>query len=153
VTRRRIVGLLVGVVFGVVLSWSGMTSPVVIRNGLLFHSAYLYEFFVTAVAVATAGQWLLRRLGVRALLTGERVTWTQDAPQRRHIAGSVVFGIGWAIGGACPGPIATQVGQGIAWGAVTMVGVITGIALYLRREAAGPAPAQARGATAVPAPR
>jgi uncharacterized protein len=157
VTRRRLTGLIVGIVFGVVLSWSGMTSPVVIRDGLLFHSAYLYEFFVCAVVVAAVGQWLLRRLGARAALTGERVTWTQDPPERRHLVGSVVFGIGWGIGGACPGPIATQVGQGIAWGAVTMAGVIVGIALALRRQPARTAPARGaaktRGATAVPAPR
>ena len=143
-TARRVAGALVGVVFGVVLSWAGMTSPVVIRDGLLFHSSYPYLFFASAVATAAAGQWLLRRLGARALLTGERVGWTPEAPQRRHISGAVVFGIGWGIGGACPGPIATQVGQGIAWGAVTMLGVIAGIVLYLRRQAA-PSP--------VPAPR
>jgi uncharacterized membrane protein YedE/YeeE len=148
VTRRRIAGGLVGIVFGVVLSWSGMTSPVVIRDGLLFHSAYLYEFFASAVAVAAAGQWLVRRAGARAILTGEPVTWTPEAPQRRHVAGSVVFGVGWGIGGACPGPIATQVGQGIAWGAVTMVGVIAGIVLFLRRDARAATPAAAERAKA-----
>jgi uncharacterized protein len=134
VTRRRIAGLVVGIVFGVVLSWSGMTSPVVIRDGLLFHSAYLYEFFVSAVLTAAAGQWLLRRLGARALLTGERVGWTPEAPARRHLEGAVVFGIGWGIAGACPGPIATQVGQGIGWGVATFTGVVVGIALYLRQR-------------------
>jgi uncharacterized membrane protein YedE/YeeE len=137
VTRRRIAGFVVGIVFGVVLSWSGMTSPVVIRDGLLFRSAYLYEFFLSAVAVAGVGQWLVRRAGARALLTGERVSWAPEALQPHHVAGAVIFGVGWGIGGACPGPIATQVGQGIAWGAVTMLGVIAGIVLFLRRDDPG----------------
>jgi uncharacterized membrane protein YedE/YeeE len=44
----------------------------------------------------------------------------------------VVFGTGWAIADACPGPIATQLGQGIWWSVFTIAGLVTGIALYLR---------------------
>jgi hypothetical protein len=110
--RMRLAGLLVGLVFGVTLSWTGMSDPDVIRGALLFHEAYLYLFFASAVLVATVGVHLLRRSRARALLTGERVDWRPEAPQRRHVAGSVLFGSGWALADACPGPIATQVGQG-----------------------------------------
>jgi uncharacterized membrane protein YedE/YeeE len=132
--RSRLAGLGVGIVFGIVLSWSGMTSPVVIRQALLFEHAYLFEFFASAVITATAGVMLLRRLGVAALITGERIGWSTEPLQRRHITGSVLFGIGWGVADACPGPIATQVGQGIGWGAITCVGVIIGVALYQRRH-------------------
>ena len=54
--------------------------------------------------------------------------------QRRHVAGSVLFGTGWALADACPGPIATQVGQGIAWSLFTIVGVVVGIWVFLRRQ-------------------
>jgi hypothetical protein len=113
---RRLGGLGIGLVFGVVLSWSGMTSPVVIRGALLFHHAYLFLFFASAVLTATAGCWLLRRLGARALIGGEPIGWDRQPAARRHIVGSVVFGIGWGIADACPGPIATQLGQGGWWG-------------------------------------
>jgi len=130
----RLAGLLVGLVFGVTLSWTGMSDPDVIRGALLFEEAYLFLFFASAVLVATAGVQLLRRRRVRALLTGERVDWQPDAPQRRHVVGSVLFGTGWALADACPGPIATQVGQGIAWSLFTIVGVVAGIWLFLRRQ-------------------
>ncbi len=132
--RARVAGLCIGLVFGVVLSWSGMTSPDVIRQALLFERSYLFLFFASSVLVASAGSWALRRLGVRALLTGQRVEWTREAPARRHIVGSLVFGLGWGIADACPGPIATQVGQGIAWGLWTLGGVVIGVILFLRRR-------------------
>ena len=129
---RRVAGLGIGLVFGVVLSWSGMTSPTVIRGALLFQHAYLFLFFASAVITATAGCWLLRRLRLRALIGGEPIGWDPQPPARRHIVGSVVFGIGWGIADACPGPIATQLGQGAWWGVWTLAGVVLGVALFLR---------------------
>jgi uncharacterized protein len=128
----RLAGLLVGLVFGVTLSWTGMSDPDVIRGALLFHEAYLYLFFASAVLTATVGVRLLRRR--RALLTGEHIDWRSVPPQRRHVVGSVVFGTGWALADACPGPIATQVGQGIVWSLFTIAGVVAGIWLFLRRQ-------------------
>jgi hypothetical protein len=146
--RGRIAGLAIGLVFGVVLSWSGMTSPDVIRGALLFEQSYLFLFFAAAVFTASAGTWLLRRVGFRALFTGQPVSWSQDPPARRHIVGSLIFGLGWGVADACPGPIATQVGQGIAWGLWTLAGVVIGVVLFLRRQepetepATDPAPAR-----------
>src|SRR4029079_11546397 len=101
----RAAGLGIGLVFGVVLSWSGMASPNVIREALLLEDSYLFLFFASAVLVSTVGVTLLRH--VRTL--------SRRRPERRHIVGSLIFGVGWAIADACPGPIATQIGQGIAW--------------------------------------
>ena len=128
----RAAGLVVGLVFGVTLSWTGMSDPDVIRGALLFEHAYLFLFFASAVLTASVGVHLLRRR--RALLTGERIDWQPVPVQRRHIVGSVLFGIGWALADACPGPIATQVGQGIAWSLFTIAGVVAGIWLFLRRQ-------------------
>ena len=128
----RLAGLLVGLVFGVTLSWTGMSDPDVIRGALLFEESYLFLFFASAVLVATVGIRLLR--GRRSLLTRERIDWRSTPVQRRHIAGSVLFGTGWALADACPGPIATQLGQGIAWSLFTLAGVVVGIWVFLRRR-------------------
>lgn len=131
--RIRAAGLGVGLIFGVVLSWSGMSSPDVIRQALLFQSAYLYAFFASAVVVATIGLALLRHRQPRALLVDAPIGWASDHVTRRHIFGSVLFGVGWGISDACPGPIATQIGQGIAWAIPTFAGVVIGVHLFLRR--------------------
>ncbi len=62
-------------------------------------------------------------------------------PERRHISGSLLFGLGWGISGACPGPIATQIGQGVGWGVFTLVGAVGGVWLFLRSGAAETEPA------------
>jgi uncharacterized membrane protein YedE/YeeE len=133
---RRFVAFVVGAVFGLTLSWSGMTSPDVLRDGLLFRDAYLMLFFASALATAFVGMRVLKVLQARALLTGEPVRWTTVRPERRHVVGSLLFGTGWAIADACPGPIAAQLGQGVAWSLATSVGLVLGVWLFLRRQSA-----------------
>ena len=148
---RRLAGLFVGVVFGVTLSWTGMSSPEVLREALLLDNAYLYLFFASAVATSTLGLWLLRRARARALLTGERVGWVRESPRRNHVVGSVLFGVGWAVADACPGPIATQVGQGVLWSLFTIGGVVAGIALAQRSSDTAPARGREHSGEALPA--
>jgi uncharacterized protein len=126
----------IGLCFGFVLAWSGMANPDVIRRGLLLEDFYLYGLFASALATATIGLRLLRLFQVRTLLTGEPVTWSTLRPGRRHVVGSVLFGTGWAVAGACPGPIAAQLGGGAVWSIATLAGVLIGIKLYLVRESA-----------------
>ncbi len=128
----RIAGALVGTVFGVTLCWTGMSSPDVIRQGLLFESSYLFLFFGAAVVTSFIGLRLVR--GRRAVLTGQRIAWTVGRPARHHVVGSLIFGIGWGVADACPGPIATQLGQGIWWSLFTLAGVVLGVRIFLRRH-------------------
>ena len=130
---RAAAAFAVGAVFGLVLSWSGMTSPEVLHEGLLFRDAYLLLFFASALATAFVGLRVLRLVQARALLTGEPVAWTTLRPERRHVAGSVLFGVGWAVADVCPGPIAAQLGQGVAWSLATTGGLVLGVWLFLRR--------------------
>lgn len=151
--RARVLGLLIGVVFGVVLCWSGMISPVVIREALLFEDSYLFLFFAAAVATAAVGQLVLRRVMRTAVLADQPVGWSFERPQRRHVVGSAIFGLGWGVADACPGPIAAQVGQGIWWAVFTLAGVIIGVRLFLRRSEIGETePPSERVATATPRP-
>ncbi len=122
----------VGVVFGFLLSWGQATSPDEIRQMLLLEDPYLYLMLGSGVLVATIGTRLLRRARARALVTGEPVGWERLRPERRHVVGSALFGVGWAVSNACPGPIAAQLGQGFAWSLFTLAGVVVGVALYLR---------------------
>jgi uncharacterized membrane protein YedE/YeeE len=133
---KRVAALAVGVVFGLTLSWTGMTDPNVLRDGLLFRDSYLFLFFISALVTAFVGLRVLKVLQARAVLTGEPVSWTAVAPERRHIVGSLLFGAGWAIADACPGPIAAQLGQGVFWSLATAAGLVFGVWLFLRRGVA-----------------
>jgi uncharacterized membrane protein YedE/YeeE len=140
VTRVRAISLAFGAAFGFVISWGQFTDPDRIRDMLLLRDPYLYLMMASAVALAFVGTQLLRRRHFRALVTGKPVTVERAGPERRHLAGAVIFGVGWAIADACPAPVAAQVTQGVAWSLFTLTGMLLGIAGYLRwRE--GPAPA------------
>jgi uncharacterized membrane protein YedE/YeeE len=132
---RALAAFAVGAVFGLTLAWSGMTNPDVLRDGLLFRDAYLMLFFASALATAFVGMRILRLKQPRALLTGERVSWTTVMPARRHVVGSVLFGVGWATADVCPGPIAAQLGQGVPWALATLAGLVLGLLFFSRRNA------------------
>ena len=123
-----------------------------IRQALLFEEAYLFLFMGSAVGTAALGQALLRRFRSHAVITGAPLRWVPERVQRRHVEGSVLFGIGWGAANVCPGPIAAQLGQGIGWALFTLIGVAIGIYAYQRRSAVetepGVAPAPATAAAA-----
>lgn len=129
----RLAAALVGVVFGFTLAWSGMSDPDVIRAGLLFEDLYLFSFFFAAMATAFVGVQILRRANVRALLTRDRITPETLRPEKRHVGGSILFGLGWAISAACPGPVAAQLGQGILWSVATIAGIVIGLKIHAAR--------------------
>jgi hypothetical protein len=82
---------------------------------------------LSSMAVAFTGIRLLRRRGARAVLTGEPLDWSPGRPERRHVVGSTLFGVGWATSLSCPGPIAAQLGQGRLWCLCTIAGLCVGV--------------------------
>ncbi|HET9315054.1 MAG TPA: DUF6691 family protein [Vicinamibacteria bacterium] len=128
----RLASFGLGAVFGIAMSWGQFVDPDRIRDMLLLRDPYLYLMMVTAVAVGFLGIRVLRRLRVRALLTGESVAWAKQRPARRHVIGAAIFGVGWAIADTCPAPIAAQLAQGALWSLFTLAGVLVGILAYLR---------------------
>src|SRR4051794_20611334 len=106
---------------------------------LLLRDAYLYLMMFSAIAVAGAGIWLLRRRRARALLTGETIAVERTRPERRHFTGAAIFGLGWAVVDSCPAPIAAQLTQGVWWSLCTIAGIFIGVEVYLRRRTAAAA--------------
>ena len=142
----RLVASLFGAGFGFVLAWAQLTDPNRIRQMLLLEDAHYYLMMGTAFAVGAAGTQLLRARHARTLLTNELVRIENPPLERRHVTGSVLFGLGWAITNACPGPIAAQLGQGLWWGSLTFVGFLVGARLQgelaLRRTGYAVSPSQ-----------
>jgi uncharacterized protein len=131
VTRAVAVGF--GAVFGFAISWGQFTNPDRLREMLLLQDPYLYVMMATAVTIGFVGARLLRKRRARALMTGAPIAWTTTRPERRHVVGAAIFGVGWAITDSCPAPIGGQLAQGVAWSLFTIAGVMLGIALFFRR--------------------
>jgi uncharacterized protein len=150
----RLAAALFGAAFGFLISWGQFSDPDRIRDMLLLRDPYLYLMMFSSIAVAFAGTWLLRRRSARALLTGEPLSVERTRPERRHIVGAAIFGVGWAIVDSCPAPIAAQLSQGVVWSLFTIAGIFVGVEVYLRRQAAAGraavAQAEADAAEALP---
>jgi uncharacterized membrane protein YedE/YeeE len=131
----RLAALALGIVTGFTFAWARMTDPNTFHRMLALDSPRIYLLMGAAVAVAFAGARLLR--GRHALLTGEPISWTRTLPTRSHIVGSVLFGIGWGVSEACPGPIAAQLGAGRVLALAVAAGVLMGVRLqpWLARAA------------------
>jgi uncharacterized membrane protein YedE/YeeE len=125
--RLRLAALTLGVVTGFVFGWARLTDPNTFHRMLSLDAPRVYLLMGGAVAVAFAGARLLR--GRRALLTGEPIRWSQTPPSRSHVVGSLLFGIGWGVSEACPGPTAAQLGAGRVLAVAVAAGVLVGVRL------------------------
>jgi uncharacterized membrane protein YedE/YeeE len=83
----------------------------------------------SAVAIAAVGVRVMKATGALCVLTGEPVGWSVEQPRTRHVAGSILFGIGWTVAGTCPGPVAAMIGEGRLVGVPVVVGLLAGVAL------------------------
>ncbi len=135
------IGLLFGTAFGFVLGWARLTDYDVIRNMLLLREPDVFLIMMSAIATAAVGVRALRASKARAIVDHTPVTWGAQAPRRQHVAGSVLFGVGWSIAATCPGPVAAQLGRGQFAGLFTVAGLLTGILVcdHIRLRRTSPA--------------
>jgi len=115
--------LLLGGAFGFVLIEAEVVSWFRIQEMFRFGSFHMYGIIRTAVITAALSLLVIKRLGVRAA-DGQPLALQ---PKRlgsgvRYLAGGTIFGVGWALTGACPGPLVALVGSGVS---VMLVAVLS----------------------------
>lgn len=120
--------LVLGTIFGFVLSRSGAADYNFIQSMFLFQSVQLYGIIGTAVVLTAPGLWLIQRRGRTAL--GQPVKVELKQMTRGTVAGSVLFGIGWSITGMCPGPILVNIGEGKIYALAALAGALVGAGLF-----------------------
>ena len=121
--------LLVGMMFGVVLIKSEVASWHRINDMFLFREPHMYLIIATAVVTGALSMWLIRRYEVKTV-THEPIVYKPKPFQKGVILGGLTFGMGWAVTGACPGPIYAQLGAGEWVAGLTWVGAFAGMYLY-----------------------
>lgn len=125
-----ILSLVLGTVFGFVLSRSGAADYNYIQQMFLFESFQLYGIIGTAVAITAPSIWLLKRRG-RAL-GGAPLSLAHKPSHRGNIVGGLLFGIGWSIAGMCPGPVLVNIGEGKLYAFAALAGALVGTATFGR---------------------
>ena len=119
-----------GMAFGFVAVRSEIVSWYRIQEMFRFQSFHMYGIIGSAVLVAMASLWVLRRLDARTF-AGEKIVVPRKARTwRRYLLGGVTFGLGWGLVGACPGPIFALIGAGFPAFVIVLVGALVGTFAY-----------------------
>ena len=121
--------LAVGTMFGIVFVKAEIVSWFRIQEMFRLQAFHMYGVIGTAVVVGMLSVFLIKRLEIKTL-AGEDVIVKDKTFDRGQIYGGLIFGLGWALTGACPGPLFAQIGAGYPAVAVTLLSAVIGTWLY-----------------------
>jgi uncharacterized membrane protein YedE/YeeE len=122
--------LVVGFVFGIVLTKSEAVSWYRIYEMFMFQSFHMYGIIMTAVATGLIGIQIIKRKKLKDI-KGEQIAIADKEPGSfRYWVGGLFFGLGWALVGACPGPIFILLGAGFFSVAFILIGALIGTFIY-----------------------
>jgi len=121
--------LLVGVFFGIVFVKAEIVSWFRIQEMFRLASFHMYGVIGTAVVVAAISTYLIKRFKIKTL-QGEEVIFSERPFNKGNIYGGLLFGFGWALTGACPGPMYGLLGSGFTVFAVALLSAMAGTYTY-----------------------
>lgn len=126
--------LLVGVLFGIIFAKAEIVSWFRIQEMFRLQSFHMYGVIGSAVFVGIISVWLIKKFNIKTIY-GETIEFHPKEFNKGQIYGGLLFGLGWAITGACPGPLFAQIGTGATVIVVTLLSAIAGTWFYgLLRE-------------------
>lgn len=130
--KRLVVSLFAGMVFGAGLAWSGMADPHRVRSFLDLFGNWdpTLAFVMGGAMLPMAAAWMIqRRMDAPFADAHFDLPGTQKL-DKRLIAGAVLFGIGWGIGGLCPGPAIADLTISPANAAIFVLAMLAGMGAH-----------------------
>lgn len=121
--------LAVGIVFGIVFVKAEVISWFRIQEMFRLQSFHMYGVIGTAVLVGIISVWLIKKFKLKTI-HGEEIHFHPKKFNKGQIFGGITFGFGWAMTGACPGPLFAQLGMGVFVIAVVILSAIAGTWVY-----------------------
>ena len=121
-----------GVLIGVIFLKSEVASWFRIQEMFRFQAIHMYGVIGSGVAVGALSIALMKRFGIRTVRR-ENIEFPARAaarPRTHHIVGGTLFGLGWGLVGACPGPLFALVGSGLPIMLVALLGAVGGAWVY-----------------------
>lgn len=122
--------LLVGFLFGVVLTKAEAVSWYRIYEMFQFQSFHMYGIIMTAIATGIVGIQIIKRNKLKDFDGNLLTIQDKEKGNTRYWFGGILFGLGWAMVGACPGPIFILLGAGFMSVGLILIGAIFGTFLY-----------------------
>ncbi|KQC30371.1 DUF6691 family protein [Flagellimonas eckloniae] len=127
---RTLAYFLIGLFFGIVLFKSEAASWFRIYEMFQFDAFHMYGIIGSAITIGVIGIQLIKRFNIKSF-SGEEIVFTpKEKGIRRYLFGGILFGLGWALAGACPGPIFTLLGAGFFPILVVLISAVLGTYLY-----------------------
>lgn len=116
--------MVAGIVFGILLIKSEVISWFRIQEMFRLQSFHMYGVLGSAVITGIVSVLIIKKFNIKTL-RGEPITFPVKKFHKGQVYGGLLFGFGWALTGACPGPLFAQVGAGVT---VVIVGLLSAIA-------------------------
>ncbi len=127
---KKLVYLFLGMFFGIAMFKSGAASWFRIYEMFQFASFHMYGIIGSALFISVLAVQFIKRKKIKDV-TGNPIVF-QDKKKGivRYVAGGIIFGLGWALGGACPGPMFVLLGAGFFPIVVAIIGALLGTWIY-----------------------
>lgn len=120
---------LAGMLFGIILVKAEVVSWFRIQEMFRFQNFHMYGVIGSAVVVGIISIWLIKKFKIKTIYN-EPIEFVSKKLNKGNIYGGLIFGFGWAITGACPGPLFAQIGSGATVIVVTLLSAIAGTWVY-----------------------
>ncbi len=118
-----------GVWFGILLVKSEVISWFRIQEMFRLQSFHMYGVLGSAVCTGIIAVWLIKKFNIKTV-TGQSIVLPQKQFNRGQIYGGLLFGFGWALTGACPGPLFALAGTGATVITIVLLSAIAGTWVY-----------------------
>lgn len=122
--------IITGIIFGIVMSKSEAVSWYRIQEMFRFQSFHMFGIIGTAVLSGVFFTWLIKLYKGKDVHGQDIQFPDKDRSWKRYLFGGTIFGLGWALTGACPGPIFVLLGQGYTVMLVVILGSLLGTYTY-----------------------
>lgn len=127
---RYILYLLIGLFFGIVLFKSEAASWFRIYEMFQFGSFHMYGIIGSALVVGILGIQIIKWQSITPIDGGEMQLKSKERGVTRYLLGGIIFGLGWALAGACPGPMYVLAGAGYTSILIVIFGALLGTFIY-----------------------
>ena len=127
---KNIKFLIIGVLFGIILSKTEVVSWYRIYEMFKFQSFHMYGVIGSAVVIGIVFMQLFKKGVIKDYLGNQVIVQEKEKGFIKTILGGTIFGLGWALSGACPGPLYVLIGQGFLPILIVLLGAVLGAFIY-----------------------
>lgn len=126
---KNLIFLGLGILFGFILTKAEVVSWFRIQEMFRFQSFHMYGVICSAIAVGMLSLFLIKKLKLKTF-SGDDIKLEDKEYSKGNVFGGLIFGLGWALTGACPGPLYALIGSGYLVILVVLLSALMGTFVY-----------------------